>query len=485
MTTEPTRSADDPPRAIPEIEPLPPMSPLEREARGLAARDRSPLHRHGLWRPDPGRSDPILILERQAARRDPSLVPIRHRRMAASPFAFFRGAAAIMAHDLADSTVTGLHVQLCGDAHLVNFGIFDTPERAHVFDINDFDETLPGPWEWDVKRLAASVEIAGRDLGLDPSARRRAVTAAVRSYRERMTELAAMGSLEVHYERLAAADVIERFKSLSDKRKRRHVEHDIAKGLSHGRLNAFNKLVVGSGADLRFRSDPPLLVPAVNLLDESGRRRYVSVLREFLTQYRNSLSRDRRQLLDDYRFVEMARKVVGVGSVGTRSWVVLMIGRDEHDPLLLQLKEAKRSVLEPYAGRSTYPRKGQRVVEGQRAIQSASDPLLGWYRLRALDGRKHDFYVRQLWDGKASIDVAHLDADGLALYASTCGWVLARAHARTGPRISIASYVGDDATFDESVADFAATYADLNEADHGRLVDAIHSGRLPATDDLI
>jgi uncharacterized protein (DUF2252 family) len=485
MTSRPSGTDDLPPRRIPEIEPLPPMSTREREARGLAARERAPLERHGLWQASGERPDPIEILRRQAARRDPALVPIRHRRMAASPFAFFRGGAAIMAHDLGDTTVTGLRVQLCGDAHLVNFGIFDTPERAHVFDINDFDETLPGPWEWDVKRLAASVEIAASDLGLGRPDRRRAVTSAVRGYRQQMAEFAAMGSLEVHYARLEASEVVARFDGLGNKRDRRHVERDVAKGLSRGHLTALNKLVTGSGTDLRFRSDPPLLVPAVDLLDDTARRRYVGVIREFLAQYRDSLSTDRRQLLDGYRFVEMARKVVGVGSVGTRAWVVLMIGRDEHDPLLLQLKEAKRSVLEPFAGRSSYSRKGQRVVEGQRAIQSASDPLLGWYKLRALDGRMHDFYVRQLWDGKASIDVGHLDAAGLATYANTCGWALARAHSRTGPRISIATYLGDDETFDESVADYAATYADLNEADHARLVDAIEAGRLPATDELI
>ena len=390
-----------------------------------------------------------------------------------------------MANDLADSTVTGLRVQLCGDAHLVNFGVFDTPERAHVFDINDFDETLPGPWEWDVKRLAASVEVAARDLGLERRDRRNAVRSAVRGYREQMIQFAAMRNLEVHYARLEAADVVARFEHVGRKRERDHIERDVAKGLTRGHLSAFDKLVERSGTDLRFRSDPPLLVPAVELLDEAARRRYVAVIREFLAQYRASLATDRRQLLDGYRFVEMARKVVGVGSVGTRAWVVLMIGRDEDDPLLLQLKEAKRSVLEPYSGRSVYRQKGQRVVEGQRAIQSASDPLLGWYKLRALDGRVHDFYVRQLWDGKASVDVAHLDAAGLATYASTCGWTLARAHARTGPRVSIATYLGDDDTFDDAIADFAETYADLNEADHRLLVDAIESGRLPATDELV
>jgi uncharacterized protein (DUF2252 family) len=486
MTTHPETGEPEHVRPVPEVEPLPSISVRERAARGLAARDRAPLARHGHWRPSAGRLDPIALLEQQAARREPSLVPIRHRRMAASAFAFFRGSAAVMAHDLADSAVTGLRAQLCGDAHLVNFGIFDTPERSHVFDINDFDETLPGPWEWDVKRLAASVEVAARDLGLADHERRRAVTATIRAYREQMAVFAGMGNLEVHYAHLDAVDVVARFDALGGhKRDRRIVAHDVAKGLSRGHLTAFNKLVTGTGSDIRFRSDPPLLVPAIELLDDAGRRRYVAVVREFLAQYRDSLSDERRHLLDGYRFVEMARKVVGVGSVGTRAWVVLMTGRDEHDPLMLQLKEAKRSVLEPYAGRSRYTYKGQRVVQGQRSMQSASDPLLGWYRLRALDGRMHDFYVRQLWDGKASIDVGHLDADGLVVYAATCGWTLARAHARTGPRISIATYLGEDDEFDQAIADFASTYADLTEDDHARLVAAIATGRLPATDELI
>jgi uncharacterized protein (DUF2252 family) len=481
MTKGPPTSGGDSGSRLPEVEPLPPMSPREREARGLAARERVPLDRHARWRPSPDRVDPIAVLEHQAARRDPALVPIRHHRMAASAFAFFRGAAGVMAHDLSETPVTGLRAQLCGDAHLVNFGIFDTPERSHVFDINDFDETLPGPWEWDVKRLAASVEVAARDLGLPAHDRRRAVTAAMRSYRTQMREFAEMGNLDVHYARLTADEVISHFEQVARKGSR-HVEHQVAKGLARGHLTAFEKLVTGTGCDLRFRSDPPLLVPAGELLDADARRRYVAVIREFLDQYRTSLSTDRRQLLDGYRFVEMARKVVGVGSVGTRAWVVLMMGRDEHDPLLLQLKEAKRSVLEPFAGRSVHRRKGQRVVEGQRSIQSASDPLLGWYRLRALDGRMHDFYVRQLWDGKASIDVSRLDADGLAAYAATCGWTLARAHARTGHRISIAAYLGDDDEFDESIAAFAATYADVTQDDHARLVAAIDDGRLPVTD---
>jgi len=466
---------------LPDVEALPPMSPAERMARGRAARTRVPLDRFGRWTPRPDRPDPISMLEWQATKRDPALVPIRHARMAASAFAFFRGSAAIMAGDLASTPITGLRAQLCGDAHLVNFGLFDTPERVHVFDINDFDETLPGPWEWDLARLAASIEIAGRDLGFAGGDRRAAVVSAVGEYRSQMSAFGEMGNLDVYYARLDSTALLGR---LSDDagRTARGIRHDVARGMRHGRLDAFARLVERDAGDLRFVSRPPLVVPVEELLDHEARRRYVGVMREFLGQYRASLSAERQQLLDGYRYVEMARKVVGVGSVGTRCWVVLMIGRDADDPLLLQLKEAKRSVLEPYAGAYPSREKGRRVVDGQRLMQSASDPLLGWYRLRALDGKLHDFYVRQLWDGKASIDVAHLDEQGLARYAATCGWTLARAHARTGPRISIAAYLEDGDEFDDAMARFASTYADLNEEDHSRLVAAIDAGRVPAAD---
>jgi uncharacterized protein (DUF2252 family) len=384
-----------------------------------------------------------------------------------------------MAADLADTPTTGLRAQLCGDAHLLNFGMFDTPERAHVFDINDFDETLRGPWEWDVKRLAASVEVAGRDMGLTRAERRRAVVATIREYRQQMNEFAEMGNLDVYYARLDTSTLVERLGgSKVTSEVARAVKKDVRKGLRRGHLTAFAKLVQRDGTELKFVSRPPLLVPARELLDEAARRRYVVVIRTFLDKYRDSLPIDRRELLDGYRFVELARKVVGVGSVGTRAWVVLMLGRDADDPLFLQLKEAKRSVLEPYAGRWPGREKGQRVVDGQRLIQSASDPLLGWYRLRALDDRVHHFYVRQLWDGKASIDITRLDGSGFARYGATCGWTLARAHARTGHRISIAAYLGDTNEFDEAVADFAAAYADVNEGDHAALCTAIAEGRL-------
>jgi len=458
------------------------MSPPERVARGIAARGRVPLARHGLWRPGPDRPDPLEILARQAATRDASLVPMRYGRMAASPFAFFRGAAAIMASDLSTTPVTGLRAQLCGDAHLANFGIFDTPERSHLFDINDFDETLPGPWEWDVKRLAASLEVAGRDLGFDEAARRAAVVACASAYRSRMQQFSEMGNLEVWHSRIGAADLLERIAEEHDPRLSKKVERDVRKGLQRNHLTAFGKLTEREDGELRFASRPPLLVPIEELLDDAGRRRYVEVIRTFLTQYRDSLPSAHRALLDGYRYVHLARKVVGVGSVGTRAMVVLMVGRDDGDPLLLQLKEAKRSVLEPYVGLSAFQQKGQRVVEGQRLMQAASDPLLGWYRLRALDGKRHDFYVRQMWDGKASVDVTNLSSRGLARYGEVCALTLARAHARTGYRISIAAYLGDDGEFDEAVADFATAYADVTERDHARLVSAIEAGQVEAAD---
>ncbi len=477
----PAALRDAPPPRLPDVEPLPPVSVAERLARGLAGRDRVPLGDHASW--DPGRrhADPLRILADQAVRRDPTLVPLRHGRMATSPFGFFRGAAGVMAADLSTTPTTGLRVQLCGDAHLVNFGIYDTRGRAHVFDLNDFDETLPGPWEWDVKRLAASVEVAGRSLELAAADRQRATTAAARGYRERIGELAEQGRLAVWHGRVSARELLDSVADgLSHKRAKR-LRKDVRRGLTHNHLSAFSKLVVPGDRGPEFALDPPRVVPVEHLLDGSARERYVGVIRDFLAQYRDSLPDDRRHLLDEYRFTHMARKVVGVGSVGTRCWVVLLMGRDDRDPLVLQMKEAPPSVLEPYAGPGGTDHQGRRVVLGQRLLQASSDPLLGYYRLVALDGVERDFYVRQLWDGKASIEVDHLDADGLAHYSRACGRVLAHAHARSGPRISIAAYLDDHETFDTALAEFADAYADTNERDHATLVAAIADGRVPAT----
>jgi uncharacterized protein (DUF2252 family) len=472
----------DRPSGLPVVEH---PTPEERSEAGKRARAEVPRSSHGEWAPAPGRPDPVDLLLEQDATRVPELVPIRHGRMSESAFTFFRGGALLMASDLAPHPRTSLTVQLCGDAHLSNFGIYAAADRRLVFSINDFDETLPGPFEWDVKRLAASLAVAGRSREFSDAERATVIAACVGTYRLAMREFAQLNTLDLWYLRLDVEEVMGRFLARATKEQRRNLERILTKARSKTSLKAVSKLTHEVDGELRILSDPPLVVPMNELLPHDRAVEMTEAMREMFRIYRASLADDRQALLERYRFVDLARKVVGVGSVGTRAWVVLMTGRDEHDPLMLQLKEAKRSVLEPYAGRSRYTYKGQRVVQGQRSMQSASDPLLGWYRLRALDGRMHDFYVRQLWDGKASIDVGHLDADGLVVYAATCGWTLARAHARTGPRISIATYLGEDDEFDQAIADFASTYADLTEDDHARLVAAIATGRLPATDELI
>ena len=479
MTTSPLPDGS-PPLPLPDAEYLPPTTVAERVARGRGLREALPPARLATWSTSYRRADPIDVLLRQAERRIPELVPIRHGRMLASPFAFFRGGAAIMAADLAGTPVGGLRAQLCGDAHLLNFGIFETPERSLVFGLNDFDETLPGPVEWDVKRLAASVEIAGRDLGLAASQREKAVAATVRSYREAMLSFAEQRNLDVWFARLPAADLKKRLESMADRTSGREMKKRLSKAMRRDHLHAFGRHLETVDGESRFISNPPLIVPADELLDGEQRERYVEVIRDFLTQYRESLPPDRRSLLESYRFVSIARKVVGVGSVGTRAWIVLMLGRDAEDPLLLQLKEALPSVLAPYTGRTAWDSEGRRVVEGQRLMQAASDHLLGWYRLRAWDGEQHDFYVRQLWDGKASIEIANLTPKGLRVYGESCGWTLARGHARSGDRIALASYLGDDPEFDAAITAFAGAYAETNEADHARLQEAVETGRLSA-----
>jgi uncharacterized protein (DUF2252 family) len=387
--------------------------------------------------------DPVDTLEQQAAARDPELIPIRHGRMLMSPFAFFRGGAAIMTADLASTPTSGILAQLCGDAHLLNFGMFETPERKLIFGLNDFDETLPGPFEWDIKRLAASVEIAGRDMGIKRKHRKEAVQATVRAYRVALLEFSTMRNIEVWYARLPAKRLLRQLSKASDSKTGNRVRKRIDRALTHNHLRAFDRLLCTTDGQIQFVSKPPTLMPIEELLDHHQRERYVGVIRSFLHQYRESLRPDRRALLESYRFVHIARKVVGVGSVGTRAWVVLLMGRDEHDPLFLQLKEAQPSVLAPYAGPTSYETNGRRVVEGQHLMQAASDSMLGWYKLQALDDRIHDFYVRQLWDGKASIEVADLTRAGLRAYGEVCGWTLARGHARSGDRIALAAYLGE------------------------------------------
>ena len=459
-------------------------SPEERASAGKAAREKVPRSSHGEWKPAARRRDPVQVLEDQAKNRVPELVPIRYGRMLASPFTFYRGAAAIMAMDLAKTPDSGLRVQACGDAHLSNFGIFAAPDRSLVLDVNDFDETLPGPWEWDVKRLAVSFAIAGRNRDFTPKQTRAAVLRTVRSYREAMREFAAMKNLDVWYARLDVTTLVADLAKVADHKQMKTARKSVAKAGKKNSMKAFDRLVRVVDGEPQIISDPPLLVPAKELVSENQVHELEERIREMLRRYRESLKGDRRHLLDSYRFVEMARKVVGVGSVGTRAWVVLMMGRDGQDPLFLQAKEAEASVLEPFVGESEFGNHGERVVEGQWLMQAASDILLGWLPALGIDGQKRDFYVRQLWDGKRSVDVDNLPPEGLEIYGKVCGWALARAHARSGDRIAIASYLGKGDSFDRAIAEFSERYADQNELDYGALADAAKSGRIEVETDL-
>lgn len=453
----------------------------EREARGKAARKAVPRSSHAEWAPAEDRPDPLDLLAEQAKSREPSLVPIRHGRMAASPFAFFRGAAYLMASDLAAAPRSGIEVQLCGDAHLANFGGFAAPDRRLVFDINDFDETLPGPWEWDVKRLAASLEVAGRVLDLSGKERKAVVGGAVARYRASIRSFAAMRNLEVWYSRTEFDEAFEEFKHHLDDTARKRAEKNAAKALRKDSLRAFSKLTEVVDGQPRLVNDPPLIVPVGELLDERGEGETVDEpIRELLRAYRDTLSRELRSLLGGYRYVDLAHKVVGVGSVGTRAWIVLLLGRDDEDPLFLQVKEAQRSVLEPFNHKSPFRNQGRRVVEGQRLMQAAGDSLLGWIRADGMDGRKRDFYVRQLWDCKASADIDVMDATTLGIHGGLCGSVLARTHARAGDRVAIAAYLGRGDRFDQAIAQFASAYADQNEKDHKAFVKAIKKGEIEA-----
>jgi len=442
----------------------------EHAAAGKAARKATPRAAHAGWRAPPGRGDPIALLRGQDADRVPQLVPIRWGRMSASPFAFYRGAALLMAADLAATPVSGLRAQLCGDAHLMNFGVFAAPDRSLIFDVNDFDETLPGPWEWDVKRLAASVVIAARGRGFTAAQGREAALSAVCSYRVWMARYAAMDNRDVWYSRVTADDALDLVRKTAGARISTTAAM-LAKARAHDSLRAFDKLTRVVDGVPRFVERPPLLAhlrPDQADLAIAGRRAFAD--------YRRTLSEQWRVLLDRYAFVDLAFKVVGVGSVGTRDLVVLFMGRDDGDPLILQLKEAKPSVLEPYAGRSRYSRHGHRVVAGQRLMQAAGDPFLGWVRGTGEHGL--DLYWRQLHDLKGSIPVDRVRPAGLSLYAGLCGWTLARAHARSGDRIAIAAYLGAGDRFDIAVADFASAYADQSERDYERLVKAIKAGRI-------
>jgi len=458
------------------------MNVSERAAAGKAARSQAPRSAHAEWEPPADRGDPVEILAAQAASRVPELVPIRYGRMAVSPFTFYRGAAAVMAADLAATPVTGLQVQACGDAHLSNFGVFAAPDRRLVFDLNDFDETLPGPWEWDVKRLAASFEIAAREGGVKRKQRRAVVLASVSEYREAMRRFASMRAIEIWYARLDAEAVMAQLRALGA-RARKRVEKGAAKARAKDSLRALGRLTERVDGELRIAGRPPLLVPIEELIPDSEVERQVEgEIRNVLELYKRTLKSDRRRLLERYRFRHMAHKVVGVGSVGTRAWIILLTGRDDEDPLFLQAKEAQASVLEPYAGASEFDNHGRRVVEGQWLMQAASDSFLGWCPATGIDGRRRDFYVRQLWDGKGSAEVETLPPSGLEAYARMCGWTLARAHARSGDPVAIGAYLGSRSAFEDAIAEFSSRYADQNERDHAALTAAIASGRIEAED---
>jgi uncharacterized protein (DUF2252 family) len=462
------------------------MTPAERAARGKEARAAVPRDSHAVFDPPAGRPDPLGLLEEQAKSRVPELVPIRWGRMMVSPFTFYRGAALPMASDLATTPVSGLAVQACGDAHLSNFGIFGSAERRLMFDVNDFDETLPGPWEWDVKRLAASLEVAGRGNGFGGKDRREIVTASVARYRQAMRSFTGMSNLDVWYERADLDDLRVEFDSQMKKRQRKMVDKGMAKARTRDSMQELAKLTHPVDGRPRIISEPPLLVPVTDLLDkQEGFATFEAQIKDLIAKYRRTLETDRRSLLEQYRYADMARKVVGVGSVGTRCWIILMLGRDDNDPLLLQVKEAEASVLSRFVGASKYTNMGQRVVAGQRLMQASGDIFLGWQRAEAgLDGKQRDFYVRQLRDWKYSIAIEDLVPRGMRIYGELCGWALARAHARSGDRIAIASYLGGSDVFDRAITQFAGAYADQNERDHKSLVDAVASGRITAERDL-
>ena len=494
----------------------------ERSTSGKTARERTPPSSHSGWRPATDRPDPVALLEEQNLTREPDLVPVRHGRMMVSPFTFYRGTAKIMAADLKDTPVAGLEAQLCGDAHLSNFGAYASPERRLVFDLNDFDETLPGPFEYDVKRMAASFTIAGRNNGFAKADARAATLASVRAYREAMAGFAQMRTMDIWYAHLAEDELMASIRAVvagagrgekaakkeetSDQREKapkkqvkravkeekaarkeeklaktaqKRAEKTLAKAHTRDSLQALSKL--GEMVDGRYRivSQPPVIVPARDLAATFGLSadEVIPVIHDQFRAYRATLQDDRRHLLERFEIVDAARKVVGVGSVGTRAFIVLLQGRDEHDPLFLQIKEATALVLEPHLRKSRYRQHGERVVQGQRMMQAVSDIYLGW--TKGLDVRRH-FYWRQLRDMKGSALVEQMTPLGLTFYAGICGWTLARAHARSGDPVAIAGYLGDSDEFDKSITDFSERYADQNEQDYRQFASAVKSGRLEA-----
>jgi uncharacterized protein (DUF2252 family) len=440
-----------------------------------------PRSSHGEWTPPTGRPDPVSILEGQAATRVAELIPLRYERMLASPFAFYRGAAAVMAVDLSQTPNSGLRVQCCGDAHLANFGGFESPERAMLFDINDFDETLPGPWEWDVKRLVASLVVAARNHGFDDYVGSRAVMTTVSAYRQAMRTFSTQRNLDVWYARLDMQAMLDEWRKIVSPREVRRVQRNIDRAEGRDSLRAFAKLTERTpDGRVQIRNDPPLVVGLEDVYAEAQVDLVFRQLSGWLESYRRTLQPNRRRLLDGFQIVDAARKVVGVGSVGTRCWIALLMGRDDTDPLFLQVKEAEASVLEQFAGKSKCAQHGQRVVEGQRLMQASSDIFLGWDRWEAPDdGSTRHFYVRQLWDGKYSADLTAMSATLLPLYGQMCGWTLARAHARSGDRIAIAAYLGGSDVFDRAMVDFAVAYAAQNARDFEETTAAARAGQLP------
>jgi uncharacterized protein (DUF2252 family) len=456
----------------------PTQSPSERAALGKEHRKKVPRSSHAAWEPAADRESPVEVLASQDETRLPELVPVRYGRMLVSPFSFYRGAAAIMAADLSTTPSTGLEAQLCGDAHLSNFGGFQAPDRRLVFDINDFDETLPGPFEWDVKRLAASFAVGGRERGFAPSERRAVILAGVGAYRRAMRQFAAMRDIEVWFSRLDIAELFERYQDSVSRKEVKRFNKAVEKARHKDSLRALAKLTEQYDGETRIAHRPPLLVPVREFASPEDADRVTDAMERLLDEYRATLGDDHRRFAERYRYADAARKVVGVGSVGTRAWIALLFGRDSDDPLFLQVKEAQASVLEPFAGRSRFRHCGRRVVAGQRLMQAAGDVLLGWLTAEDPDGKRRNFYVRQLWDGKGSAEVDVMTPTGMRDYAEMCGWSLARAHARSGDRVGIAAYLGKGDAFDLALDEFAEAYADQNERDYQTVLDAEKAGRV-------
>jgi uncharacterized protein (DUF2252 family) len=459
---------------------VPHLTVPERIARGKAARREVPRSSHADFTAGSSRFDPVTLLEHQALTRVSELVPIRYGRMLVSPFTFYRGAALLMAADLAGTPRSGIVTQLCGDAHLMNFGVFASPERRMEFGINDFDETFPGPWEWDVKRLAVSFAVAGRDNGFSAKDRTKVLLSLVGQYRATMQQFAAMTNLAVWYSRTDVEQSLADLKDRLPAATRKRTAANLARARTRDSLHAFDKLTHVVDGERRIISDPPLIQPIEELVEGVERDQLSDFLRNMLRRYRQTLQSDRRHLLEDFRMAHVARKVVGVGSVGTRAWIVLMLGRDDADPLFLQAKEAQPSVLEQFLGGRGPRSQGERVVAGQHLMQASSDIFLGWDQVEGFDGRPRDFYVRQLRDWKGAAMVETMTPTAMAVYASMCGASLSRAHARSGDRIAIASYLGTNDTFDRAIAEFSEAYADQNERDYQALLHAEQTGRITA-----